>query len=567
MRRPRHSRRPRLLPLSLLALAAAESGPPAAAALRRALCRRRTPCARARPVQILPALEFIRQLDRRPRRFLGPRRRAPRSRRLFRGILSRTRTRPASRSRSAPPTRACSRSFSRRSHSSTAIVATPSSSPLLLVVLADRLRLRPVLCALPPRPGPQGIPNWRLLAVADLALALLAASGSRRSRPSAGRPRLGRSTGLPAAALFATPRPRVAVDPGARPPARPHPDLASNGPRTVVLRRMLLAASAAVASRPRGRIRHGPVVAGWRWLSAPSIFSSACHRFFPFVSSPRDLPFGADLRFLARTREPHRVASIDGPPTAPVSSSSTGSTPRSDSTSSSAPHREACSDLRVPREQAGLPRKESWRRDGPPSRPDERQVPRHDDSNRAPTGSPDPPSGFACVFSDASVRVFENRTVLPRTFLVPASGLEVVRAEHAQLARICAADFDPAQIRWSSPNRRLLRLPRRIGPDPSAPASPVSPRASTTCGSWRASLNRACSYSARRTIRAGRPGRRIGPRPLLRADYAFAGVALAPGRHTVRFTLQPNSLRIGDVDHRLFARRPRGDVHGCRRRE
>ena len=54
------------------------------------------------------------------------------------------------------------------------------------------------------------------------------------------------------------------------------------------------------------------------------------------------------------------------------------------------------------------------------------------------------PERFRRVFSDASIRVFENLSMLPRAFLVPAGGAVVLAGDSAQLARVRADDFDPA---------------------------------------------------------------------------------------------------------------------------
>lgn len=47
------------------------------------------------------------------------------------------------------------------------------------------------------------------------------------------------------------------------------------------------------------------------------------------------------------------------------------------------------------------------------------------------------------MFSEGSVRVFENTKVLPRAFAVPASGIEVIPDPAAALARLSDPTFDP----------------------------------------------------------------------------------------------------------------------------
>ncbi len=54
-------------------------------------------------------------------------------------------------------------------------------------------------------------------------------------------------------------------------------------------------------------------------------------------------------------------------------------------------------------------------------------------------------SRFSPVYSDRSVSVFENPTALPRVWLVPITGVEIIPDENAQLQRIKQASFAPQE--------------------------------------------------------------------------------------------------------------------------
>jgi hypothetical protein len=163
--------------------------------------------------------------------------------------------------------------------------------------------------------------------------------------------------------------------------------------------------------------------------------------------------------------------------------------------------------------------------------------------NRSAAALGGDPERFRLVFSDASVRVFENRTVLPRAFLVPASSVEIVPGEDAQLARICSPDFDPS---------RSVVLPEALRPSSESAGGPAESArvfdvvANVNEVRLSALAGEPCVLVVSQTHYPGWKAYVDGaPAALLRADYAFDGVALSPGRHTVRLALEPTSLRIG----------------------
>jgi len=153
------------------------------------------------------------------------------------------------------------------------------------------------------------------------------------------------------------------------------------------------------------------------------------------------------------------------------------------------------------------------------------------------------PDRFRRVFEDGPVQVFENLSVLPRAFLVPASGARVFEGEAAELAAVQAPEFDPV---------RTVILP--TPPPPPGAAERGIPAAAGVTG-YAQRINdvslhaRAVVPSILVVSQMHYPGWKAivdgAEAPLLRADYAFVGVALAPGAHDVRLVYRPASFRIG----------------------
>jgi Bacterial membrane protein YfhO len=415
---------------------------------------------------------------------------------------------------------------------------------LLLVVLGIIYGFGPFYVLSRHVPVLRGIPNWRLLAVADLCLALLAALGlSAICDRSAGRPASAVEWVSAAAVFVAAAAGILWVMEKGRLGFHPHPWISFRtirGPASSA--GVLLAAAVFLALALSGRIRTPVVAVLALAFGAIDLLSAAC-RFIPFTSPSRIYPPSPTLEFLARDPQPHRVVSIDG---------------------ASGPGFEQVYGLESPIgfnvvvHRAERVLSIFGFQESRPVFLSERIVASRGrlldlmnvkylvttTTNRGADRLAGNAERFRLVFSDASVRVFENRTVLPRTFLVPASGIEVVRAENAQLARICAADFDPSNS---------VVLPE---PPPPAPfrgeSAPILPPGVAGFAQGVNDVRLVASVAEPSVLVLSQtyyPGWRVlvddRPQPLLRADYAFAGVALAPGRHTVRFTLQPNSLRIG----------------------
>lgn len=390
----------------------------------------------------------------------------------------------------------------------------------------------------------RGIPNGRLLAVADLSLAVLAGLGLTALVEELRSFRVARPAFwlLSAPVLVAAAAGVAAIRARGRMGFRPHAFLSLQtirGPASsaVILLAAALFLGLALAGRVRGK-RLGLLAAAF--VAADLV--TASFRFIPF-SRPRDIfPPAPTFEFLRRDPEPHRVASIDATYGAGFElvyglDSATGF---------NVIPRRTESMLSTFGTYQGVPTFRSERIVATPGRLFDLLNVKYLVATVQNPGAEtlaSRPDRFRLVFSDGSVRVFENRTVLPRAFLVPASGVEVVAPESAQFARVTSADFDPARavvLPEAAP------IPFRGETEPVMPpgVSDVVPRINEV---------RMVAGVAEPSIlvlsQTWYPGWRVeidgAPAPLLRADYGFVGVALSPGRHAVRFALVPNSLRIG----------------------
>jgi len=392
----------------------------------------------------------------------------------------------------------------------------------------------------------KGIPNWRLLGVADLALAVLAALGLSAAQDrlrEARRAPAGWWWAVAAAGSIAAAGVAYLISHEAVPPAGRILSLATVR-QPLGSAAFLIAAAALLALALGGRLRPSVFGALAVALCAADLVS-ASYRFFPFVHPAEIFPAAPTFDFLSRDSEPQRVAAVDvaygssfetmyglESPTgftvtlrrtvdllAPLGfqESATGLT--SDAILAG-PHR--LLDLLNVKYLVAT----TW--------------------NRGASALASRPDRFRLVFSDGSVRVFENRTVLPRAFLVPASGARVISEESAQLARVSDAAFEPAAEvvlasaaevggssgaapapgRQAAPPRVLERGNRSIRLKVDAPQAGILVLSQAYYPGWVAVVD----------------GRTT---PALRVDFGLAGVALAPGAHEVLFRYAPRYLRLG----------------------
>ncbi|HYR90737.1 MAG TPA: YfhO family protein [Terriglobia bacterium] len=152
---------------------------------------------------------------------------------------------------------------------------------------------------------------------------------------------------------------------------------------------------------------------------------------------------------------------------------------------------------------------------------------------------------FRQAFNNGQVAIFENKSVLPRAFAVPASGIEVLQDTNAQLERMRSPSFDPQRsVILSEPplspatreesqapafNGRVDMLDSRINEfslRASASGAGVLVWSQTYYPGWKATVD----------------GKGV---PVLRVNMALTGIEFPPGSHEIRFVFQPLSFRIG----------------------
>jgi len=154
----------------------------------------------------------------------------------------------------------------------------------------------------------------------------------------------------------------------------------------------------------------------------------------------------------------------------------------------------------------------------------------------------DRPERFRLIYEEEAIRLFENRRVLPRAFLVPAAGVEVLADDGAVDARLASSAFDPARLAivasepsWPPGERRPAGPSRVLRVEPGFNTSTIE----TEAGEPSLLVMSDLYYPGWRAAVDGRPA------PLLLTDGLFRGVALGPGRHLVHFRYQPGSFRLG----------------------
>jgi hypothetical protein len=136
-------------------------------------------------------------------------------------------------------------------------------------------------------------------------------------------------------------------------------------------------------------------------------------------------------------------------------------------------------------------------------------------------------------------RIYRNPNVLPRAWLVHAA--EVAPDDDAQLARMARADFDPAAVAILSSAAPAVAAPAVPEPSPVVTYAPnrAEVRASVAAPAVLV-LSDAYSDDWRVTVDSQ-------PATLYRANYAFRGVWLPPGEHTIVFSYRPRAFLIGGV--------------------
>jgi len=149
------------------------------------------------------------------------------------------------------------------------------------------------------------------------------------------------------------------------------------------------------------------------------------------------------------------------------------------------------------------------------------------------------------VFNGQKVAVFENPSVLPRIWIVPASGVERFRDLNMEIERLKDAAFDPL---------KSVTIPETSPPF----HAPADDTGSAFSGSAHIAESRITSFTMKTQASSAAilvvsqtyyPGWRAivdgKPADVLQADVTLAGIAVPAGVHEVRLVFQPLSFRIG----------------------
>ena len=136
-------------------------------------------------------------------------------------------------------------------------------------------------------------------------------------------------------------------------------------------------------------------------------------------------------------------------------------------------------------------------------------------------------------------RIYRNPNVLPRAWLV--HDVAVIPDDDAELARMAQADFDPAALAILPAAPPPVAAPQ--APEP-APTIGYAPNRAEVRASVAAPAVLMVSDAYSDDWRVTVDGQ---PATLYRANYAFRGVWLPPGEHTVEFSYRPRAFLIGSA--------------------
>ena len=157
------------------------------------------------------------------------------------------------------------------------------------------------------------------------------------------------------------------------------------------------------------------------------------------------------------------------------------------------------------------------------------------------------PQRFEQVFTDGAVSVFENRRALPRAWFIPAAegAIEIRPGKIEQFQRLRDPSFDPARsvVLDTSP----AELPRELADRRAAEQVEVR-RTEQSPNSFTLNVNapQAGIVIVTQIFYPGWYASVDGiATTVLRPNYTLIGAAVQAGRHDVRFEFRPLSVRIG----------------------
>jgi len=151
---------------------------------------------------------------------------------------------------------------------------------------------------------------------------------------------------------------------------------------------------------------------------------------------------------------------------------------------------------------------------------------------------------FEQVFNNEYVAIFQNRSALPRTWLVAASGMEAFSDVETEVGRLKSSDFDPLKSVTSS------ERPPSISAAVPQPGSFSGSANLVESGATRFAITTKASNSAILLFsQPYYPGWKAlidgTPAQIFKADVMLTGVPVPAGAHEVVLVFQPLSFRIG----------------------
>jgi hypothetical protein len=148
---------------------------------------------------------------------------------------------------------------------------------------------------------------------------------------------------------------------------------------------------------------------------------------------------------------------------------------------------------------------------------------------------------FSIAYNNGYVALFENRSVLPRAYIVPASGIQVVAEMDRQLDRLRDGGFDP---------ERMVIVPRPVHiADTHRPAlmGKVEITGSRINDLYlHAEASEPSVLVISQTYYPGWEATLDGsPAEVFPVDVTWTGIALPAGVHEIGLAFRPRSVKIG----------------------
>jgi hypothetical protein len=156
------------------------------------------------------------------------------------------------------------------------------------------------------------------------------------------------------------------------------------------------------------------------------------------------------------------------------------------------------------------------------------------------------PDRFRSVYDDGYVQIFENLKALPRTTVVPCSGIEVQEFTNRRINRVNSGGFDPSRAVVLEDRLRCTAPPSALSGAPITSPSTEVVEATFNTYAVRANAVEQSVLVFADTYYTGWKAYVDGAEvPILQANHAFKAVQIGPGQHLVRFVFEPRSFRLG----------------------